>query len=157
MSEWDDERARQKMLQAVCAEPQAGTSRSATTSMRRADVLALAARVEALTGPDRAVDAEIACVVEGLTFRKMLGVSAFRTSAGDRGLFEVRHYTASLDAAASLVPAGWSWGRFHSGVFECFGETPSRIFLTRGEAATPALALTAAALRAIAEGMSDAG
>ncbi len=138
--------------------------------MRRADVLALASRVEALTGPDRVVDALVHCAItgrkmnpflpEGYTIRDLGSEAKNALLARSAFITENRRpapaYTASLDAAASLVPAGWTWARFHSGIFECFGETQYRAFFVRGEAATPALALTAAALRAIAEGMSDA-
>lgn len=112
--------------------------------MRRADVLALAARVEALTGPDRAVDTEI---------------EAARGWPDVQWTGAARRYTASLDAAASLVPAGWGYilhhypdGSANAFVYESQDDTHNPV-----GGATPALALTAAALRAIAEGMSDEG
>jgi hypothetical protein len=57
--------------------------------MRRADVIALAERVERAAGADRELDAEIA-----------LAVRARCVS------YDPPHYTRSLDAAAALVPAG---------------------------------------------------
>ena len=53
----------------------------------------LIARLEALTEPSREVDAEIAVLVGG---------GASKYAAG----FEP-HYTASIDAATTLVPEGW--------------------------------------------------
>ena len=64
-------------------------------------------------------------------------------------------YTADLDAAMSLVPEGWggaihfSENRLHSTVK--LGRSYPTNVQAFGEAATPALALTAAALRALAE------
>ena len=60
--------------------------------MTRAQLEALAARVEAAQGADRALDREIA----------MTAMPPRR-----RGMYVRRHYTASLDAAASLEGAGW--------------------------------------------------
>jgi hypothetical protein len=106
-----------------------------------ADLLALAERVEALTGPDDAVDLAIAewCYANG-------GVAGVNY---DPQLWVIRHggeFTASLDAAMSLVPDGYDWilGRTNGGL-TVHAEVGNReqIF-----AATPALALTAAALRA---------
>ncbi len=54
------------------------------------DLLALADRVEKLTGPDRKVDAEIARIMQ-------LGDGAYAPA-----------YSSSLDAAITLVPEGWT-------------------------------------------------
>ncbi len=67
---------------------------------------ALIQRVEAATGPDRELDAMVRAAAERVSFVKMIGKSAFRTSGGDRGLYDTPAYTASLDAAVSLVPSG---------------------------------------------------
>jgi hypothetical protein len=108
----------------------------------------LAARVEALTAPDFA-----------------LGVEVLRAVGRDIGdvnpLF-------SLDAAASLVPEGclWSVRTLWDGAktaAQCFismyrHEPPALKFWkddAHALAATPALALTAAALRALAEEAGD--
>jgi hypothetical protein len=105
----------------------------------REELIALAERVEALSGPDREVDRAI---VESVRGKPKLGFQHGR----------IDHYTASLDAAMSLVPDGYDWivGHTNAGLTvyaECGG--------TGGDftrfAATPALALTAAALRARAE------
>lgn len=122
-------------------------------AVRKADLLALAERVEALTGPDREVDAEI---------------EAARGWPDVQWTGEAPRYTASLDAAASLVPAGWTLDTLHEwdaahlrarGPWQ--GMLKRRVrhnYTVRSQclhAATPALALTAAALRARAEEADD--
>ena len=68
------------------------------TETKLADLEAMAARVEALSAPDREVDAKIwyLCVEKPQT--------------GDKLDRDIRHkwpaYTASLDAAMTLVPEG---------------------------------------------------
>jgi hypothetical protein len=101
------------------------------------ELLALAERVEKATGPDMKLDAEI--------FRD-LGIVPDR---GDVGYPHYR-YTASLDAAMTLVP-----DRYDAHLYCCGDGEASAIVTTRktvGQprlfAATPALALCAAALRA---------
>lgn len=113
-------------------------------------LLLLAEKVEGLEGPDREVDCEILAAVA-------------RTDNGP--VFAAPAYTASLDAAMSLVPEGWRiWtadfsieGRF---VWMLCG--PKLTWITHedgsreggedwyqsGVAATPALALVSASLRA---------
>ena len=98
------------------------------------DIADLIARVEAAQGPDRELDAEIHAL--GLTV--------------DSRLVIPRAYTASLDAAAALVPDGGDWSR-HRGVngqmtMQVWG--PDAMWPGLSQAATPALALCAAALRA---------
>jgi len=120
------------------------------TMIEREALLALAERVEKLIGPDREVDAEIADAVhwdDPITF------------SDDARLLP---YTASLDAAMTLVPEGWNWMAGNR------NQPTARAYVNNGElhftgaaarknpaqqwhevvAATPALALTAAALRA---------
>jgi hypothetical protein len=100
----------------------------------------LAERVEAATGPDRDIDHAIANLINYAT------------------VGEVLTYTASLDAAMTLVPDGFMW-RVQSdpdGVVEALAEKDAGDFgaidarHTQTFAATPALALTATALLAIA-------
>jgi len=92
---------------------------------------ALADRVEMAEGPSRELDAEID---DALTWR---GVWSFKPT-----------FTGSLDDALALVPEGHRWAikqkeDFYAGCWrEIDGIGPSVI------AATPALALTAASLRA---------
>lgn len=96
-----------------------------------ADLMKLAERVEALSGPDRAVDWELH-VFDGLVGVGMYGAHP--------------HYTASLDAAMTLVPEGvvFDVGWLHD-MSQARGCVAGK---KAAYAATPALALCAAALRA---------
>lgn len=131
----------------------------------------LADRIEGLTGPDREVDAEIVvaldirpawCVGYGrgiYVAKEASGEIVVRInttgkkSMGHPNIGDFPHFTASLDAAMTLMPAGFDFMldnfdgaragfRCSAGVFvsgdwcDCKGAT------------TPALALCAAALRA---------
>lgn len=124
-------------------------------------LLDLAARVEALSGPDRAVDEDIHealgwAPVENPT--KAMGLlNRWRrpdeTLTGHEGPPCV---TASLDAAMMLVPEGcapvidWSAYKGQPGIYwEAFVQRiEDGKAVGTAEASTPALALTAAALRA---------
>ena len=108
------------------------------------ELLKLADRVEALDGPDREVDLGIERVIRPRRYRLECPTSADP------------EYTASLDAAMTLVPDGCVWnlggnskkGFARTGLFGAMiKQGIDEIF---AEASTPALALTAAALRAIA-------
>lgn len=125
-----------------------------------ATLLALAERVEALTGPDREVDAEIACALrigpnlpdwalrwDGDWTPTIAGHAVLRHLDDSPGpSFKSREYTTSLDAAMTLVPENFDWviARTNGGltVYAQCGDGEQWF------AATPALALTAAALRA---------
>lgn len=120
--------------------------------MQKDELLALAERAEALSGPDREIDRAIA---------KAIGKGRWFIAGSDRW-----RYTASLDAAETLVPegCGWlaGWGQTRpdepmggaritrNARFVGYCENYDEIAV--GEAATPALALCAAALRALAGG-----
>lgn len=123
----------------------------------------LAERCEAATSGDRELDCliEIECGPDGPVIREIMAGSPHNTidavsRAADREgqalFFRVPRYTTSLDAAMSLVPEGHD-----TQVYLFFGRngegsaivTPlKRIGLPRIFAATPALALCAAALKA---------
>lgn len=62
--------------------------------------------------------------------------------------FEPPKYTGSLDAALSLVPEGLSWEVRQIVTFECDAIVYGHDIHQSAEAATPALALVIAALRA---------
>lgn len=135
----------------------------------RSDLAALIQRVEAAEGPSRELDAEIACFLRGYTihadtdpkagwFAYWLGEPEGSECVNCR---EWPAYTASLDAAASLVPSGclymartlWDGGgETASGCATVtqYSAAPDRMWVWdySGNAATPALALCAAALRA---------
>lgn len=123
----------------------------------------LASRVEALDGPCRKTDGDI---------WEELGLAPTEAECGgpfgfERGRYcdmgawrapefnqpapdRVRAapaYTASLDAAKTLVPEGWEWTVTSAGYAECRHPTHGRKD-KHGFAETPAPALCAAALRA---------
>ena len=126
--------------------------------MSKAAFLALADRVQALTGPCREIDERIGMAI-GLKRTMRVGHECLGT---DRVVpVMCPHYTASLDAAMTLAPEGWR-------IVSLGDRTLSfQVILSRGTAefsrgepvfgyaATPALALTAAALRAIAAQMTE--
>lgn len=130
------------------------------SSTTRADLIALAARVEQAQGPDRELDAEIA---RAIGWKESLSGRWWKPPGGDDWNFVLPPFTASLDAALTLVPEGWIFA-VHSGddrgppVAYCvpnMGRLPWPHWVDDINAATPALALTAAALRARAEDGND--
>lgn len=118
---------------------------------------ALIERAEQASGPDRELDAEISVAAgryETHVERRSDGTTKLLPWRGDgTGSYniECRRYTASLDAAASLVPSGWVWLRKTPQTMTVYmppqDEKAWAVHID-GAAATPALALTAAALRA---------
>lgn len=134
----------------------------------RVQIMALADRVEALNGPNRDIGREVllACgwtkSIVGHFFGPMY---RWRSPDGkidfDDDNFLLHDPTASIDSAMSLVPEGWEWQLWHGGVvslkpnvvFISLREGAERRFEFRSDAASPALALTAASLRAIGEGL----
>lgn len=142
------------------------------------DLVELAKRVEALDGPCRETDAEIgaACrIIDGGPL-DLIGEPFFRVSPckrrvehgscveGDDVVVKSREparFTASLDAAMTLVLEGWPSvylartddGRWHAALAgndgHMMAEDPEEYYV-EADAATPALALTAAAIRALA-------
>jgi hypothetical protein len=132
----------------------------------RATLLALAERVEKAHCAGRGLDAVISCALRigpdlpdwaaswsGEWRPTMHGSAVLLHEDGKPGPhFTSPAYTASLDAAMTLVPEGASWSL--TSALE--DEPPCATVLTmesteHGLAATPALALCAAALRARAE------
>ena len=137
--------------------------------MDKAQILALADRVEALTGPDRGVDAAIVLAIcRGATVGHYAadddGDIVFHAAAiGIRDKSTCPHFTASLDAAMTLVPKGVGGEPLMTKIMNVPFATrrpPANCEIIdtltgRGwtaEAAIPALALTAASLRAMAGG-----
>lgn len=109
------------------------------------DLLKLAERAEQATGADRDIDIEIG--------RYMAKIGTFSCWGCDDPL----RFTASLDAALTLVPEGAFHGFVMNGDGDGFdaccqfaGPDEEAPELLWHHAATPALALTAAALRALA-------
>lgn len=109
------------------------------------DMLKLAARCEAATGPDPKLDREILdTICEKWVGKWLLGPAKYR-------------FTASLDAAMTLVPEGFR--RAEYGTYENARGHWHELSMSNGEfsasAATPALALCAAALKARASQGKD--
>ncbi|MDH3376209.1 MAG: hypothetical protein OEQ39_04475 [Gammaproteobacteria bacterium] len=96
-------------------------------------------RLEAAESGSRELDANIALSMGG----------SVKLVPGPNGA-QWPHYTTSIDAALTLVPEGWRW---QVSGFEASGEAcvdSLALDLERyGAAATPALALVIAALRAM--------
>tara|TARA_R100001244_G_scaffold2541_3_gene3963 strand:+ start:691 stop:1059 length:369 start_codon:yes stop_codon:yes gene_type:complete len=111
------------------------------------DLLALAARVEALEGPCRETDA----VIRYWTHAKLQAAGSLAgwlaTDASRSAT--VPAFTASMDAAATLLPAD-TWAEATIDWPSCIEVHCGHVLpaLGRSGAATPALALTAASLRA---------
>lgn len=130
---------------------------------------ALAAKVEALQGPCRETDGLIYIAVcipaerAGRIDHNRGVVGWWPRDGAYVSARQVPEYTASLDAALSLMPEGWKW-TIHSpdddgpAVAYCvpnMGRLPWPDWVTDICAATPALALVSAALRARATNTGD--
>ncbi|WP_394659943.1 hypothetical protein [uncultured Novosphingobium sp.] len=133
-------------------------------------LLALADRVEKLTGPDRSIDGMIAeATGEYPCWAPMQNVRQPELFTDGKPGTRAREwlapkFTASLDAAMTLVPEGWGWTVGdkspdpslawceidHLPWHEGYGWAVERKLIV--QAATPALALICAALRARAHG-----
>ena len=121
---------------------------------------ALLARVQEGSGEDRALNADIAVTLGGWQ-RKWHDSERPHGWYWRRGDYSwtaemdgyPSDYLGSLDAALTLVPEGWTWARFHGGVFECAMLDDRRALFERGAAATPARALIAACIKARMEGL----
>lgn len=137
--------------------------------MTRADLQALAARVEQAQGPDRALDSGIAQAVGWVERDDGYGMNSgwfpphdvsapawFEQRGRHAYGFDVLPFTASLDAALTLVPEGWRLI-----ALGCDGEHWHCVLANQendtvaGDAIDEPRARTAAALRALAEGGSD--
>ena len=138
-------------------------------------LLALAERVEKETGPDRELDADVFMafgrdqpfrgrfqawncpnnheIEHGMSMDQAIAAGCPTWRAAN--LFHTPTYTASLDAAMTLVPEGWSFevrcsGTGDRGQASAWNpmKAPGHEEVRVMGCATPALALTAAALRA---------
>lgn len=133
------------------------------------DLRELAERVEALEGPSREVDADVFKAIGApCPFQFMNKLIALEYNDVEQAYFarvsddmRVRYappaYTADLNAAMSLVPEGWETAIYLGGPntnvqmeTEEMRQTCIDFYPIEATAATPALALVAAALRAIA-------
>lgn len=118
--------------------------------MQGDDMRALIERVERGTGPDPALDGEIVAVMRQHENPWQHKGDGWITAWGVTVM--AAEVTRSLDAALTLVPEGWTWAHYHNGTAECGSRDH---LITKAQAATPALALTAAALRARLAMMED--
>lgn len=127
-------------------------------------------RIEGAEGPSRELDAEIALaigVVPAGAFRPCAALDVATFATGAYGFWTAEAYTASLDAAMTLVLEGWAVGSLdwwpsrksssvtllETGAFSngMTGHDFDVHRQARSYAATPALALAAAALKARGE------
>ncbi|HAW61423.1 MAG TPA: hypothetical protein DCX26_03715 [Pseudomonas sp.] len=121
----------------------------------------LAERIEALEGPCREMDREIFKAVGTPLPKAAFGMdielqpdpnsaSGFVMPVGELQVrYECPRYTASIDAAMTLVPEG-HWFQLE-GPDHCAADVGNDEQWWKGRAATPALALCAAAIRAQGE------
>ena len=99
-------------------------------------------RIEAAGGPDRQLD---------MLVENALGLAIFDRDPAvgfgdaDYNRRDPKPYTASIDAAVTLVPEGWEWAYFDK---RAIVRIPDTLKHEMGEAATPALSIICAALRA---------
>ena len=116
----------------------------------RSKLLALADAVEKLQTPSWEVDAEIDAVIWGReTPRSEGGWNMLTGRWMQPNEPYCKKYTASLDEAMTLVPeGGWYWAVKNYPVAKCAASIGG---IHYANAATPALALTAACLRARAQ------
>lgn len=80
-------------------------------------------RLEKATGPSRALDADLAMAFGQKVFqtKRRDGQGSWLTYSFRNG-DEVPHYTASIDAALTLVPAGFRWKLGYSRHVRCNAE-----------------------------------
>lgn len=112
-------------------------------------------RLEAATGPDRELDVAICRAIEyEVRADKRMPGKWFYEPVKQYSWQEVPAYTASLDAALTLVAEGWLWTMWAAQPTESdrWAADASVYYKAeakfRGEGVTPALALCIAALRA---------
>lgn len=120
--------------------------------MKSDDLIELAERVERATGPDRELDRAVA---EALGWTRICSIPSgyMAVRPGEKVEYRLPKFSRSMDAAMTLAPKGFDWC---AGDIEGLGWasiSPSQQSYSihsefDAQAATPALALTAACLRA---------
>lgn len=122
-----------------------------------AELEKLAARVER-EGPSRELDAEIARAFGWRSFY-LAGFGPRWQKGHGTVTSELPAYTASIDAALTLVPEGWDWFKLRTTTVQTWVEVGRKdgtgMIAFSVEASTPAAALCAAALRANQESQND--
>lgn len=121
-------------------------------------LLELAERCEKATGPAFVLDEAIRAALVGATIeaQQHRPGNAYHRDGQWVSIWPIPSYTASLDAAMMLVPSWWATsitrtadGRTgHVNLYKFEGDAVRPAATVRASAATPALALCAAALRA---------
>ena len=126
------------------------------TDEQRATLLSLADRCEAGDGACQKIEEEIARAIGWRFVRDGYPIGSFWYNLDNRAAC-VPAFITSIDAAKTLVPSGMPWGLNYpandDGQRSCHGirtKPSADVGGCYGRAATPARALTAAALRAIA-------
>lgn len=130
----------------------------------KAELIALAARCEDATGPDRELFEAVYAAINGASVGEIIyrhGVFGtdpdFDKGAAARHFAELIGVCAWLDAAMSLAEGkGGELVFFKDGIAKAFLWQPYPLAV-EALAATPALALTAASLRALAARMKEQG
>lgn len=128
--------------------------------MDKSELLKLADRIEALQVSDREMDDTIAEAL--FTGKHRVCVKGLSDEAGGMWMFTYPdgsigsslRFTGSLDAAMTLVPEGCGWSLVQATYeksYGCIESGDDRTPDLEARAATPALALCAAALRALAK------
>lgn len=134
----------------------------------------LSSRCEAAEGPSRELDAEIASFIGGTvipTYRlangSLSGHSEFVGVVSGTSSRWLPFYTFDLGAAMTLVREDWESveirrtddGKWHVGLahndMHLMAEDPEEFYVEAVSCATPALAICAAALRALAQEQAD--
>lgn len=120
--------------------------------------MTLIERLETATGPDRGLDAEIAVASgwarnhDGVAYRlHPYIVGAFIDDANAGCMHTCPRFSASIDAALTLVPEGWDWGigaMAGKGFALLAKPNSTKPGVTVTNIATPALAICIAALKA---------
>lgn len=148
-----------RCTKALSADPANYGDCAMTSPSNTEDVGTLIARLREAKGADRRLDAEIACLAR-FTNHRPSEPDDFDGQFGYRpgdikckdGFLMSDSYTASIDAALTLIPAGWSWScnadenRKHSTAI--LGRSYPTNANASAEHSSPAIALCLAALEA---------
>jgi len=134
--------------------------------MTAPDIEALVERLEKCSGPDRELDADIAVALRIYNgphewarhwsgeWRAIEGTVHLLGTGGERANFRPPRFTESVDAAMSLVPADAGFEIKQNGS-PCYASVFTKLYEYMADAATPAAALSCAALRARAQADED--